>query len=660
MADTKTTALAAFTPVLTDIIYGVDDPGGTPVSGKMTLQALMDLFEANFAAPASAISSGTFADARVAESNVTQHQAALSITESQISDLGTYATLAGSTFTGLVNFSGTDHAGLRLNSLTTTQRDALTPAAGDLVFNTTTGSPESYDGSAWVDLTSVEGTAVLSTGEAGGSKFLREDGDGTCSWQAIPGGGDALTSSPLSQFAATTSAQLAGVMSDETGTGALVFANTPTLVTPEIGAATGTSLTLGGVAVPTISSTDTLTNKTVAFGSNTLTDVMSLTTAQSVNAGVKKTFQADATNAGIRLAGVTANPSTLVAGDLWYRSDSEKVVYRGASAARNLVAETLAQALSNKTIDFASNTLTNVMSLTTAQSVTAGIKKTFQADATNAGLRLAGVAADPSSPVAGDIWYRTDTEKMTYRGASTTKSLVTEGGATFTGLINFSGTNHHGLRLISLTTTERDALSPLAGHVIYNSTTSNIEGYDGTSWLDLGAAAGAAGDLWSDPVDANIIPDADSTRDLGSASVKFANLHVDSIDIGGTVIDGTSVKLTDTFEFVIDGGGSAITTGVKGYLEVPFDCTISAVTMLADQTGSIVIDVWKDTYANYPPTDADSITASAVPTISSAVKSQDSTLTGWTTALTEGDILGFNVDSATTVTRVTISLKVDL
>lgn len=38
------------------------------------------------------IDSGTFADARIAESNVTQHQAALSITESQISDLGSYTT----------------------------------------------------------------------------------------------------------------------------------------------------------------------------------------------------------------------------------------------------------------------------------------------------------------------------------------------------------------------------------------------------------------------------------------------------------------------------------------------------------------------------------------------------------------------------------------
>jgi hypothetical protein len=43
-----------------------------------------------------------------------------------------------------------------------------------------------------------------------------------------------------------TSAQLAAAVSDETGTGAAVFANTPTLVTPVIGAATGTSLGLTG------------------------------------------------------------------------------------------------------------------------------------------------------------------------------------------------------------------------------------------------------------------------------------------------------------------------------------------------------------------------------------------------------------------------------
>jgi hypothetical protein len=75
-----------------------------------------------------------------------------------------------------------------------------------------------------------------------------------------------------------------------------------------------------------------------------------------------------------------------------------------------------------------------------------------------------------------------------------------------------------------------------------------------------------------------------------------------------------------TLTFVIDGGGSAIAAGIKGDLQIPFACAIEQVTLLADQSGSIVIDIWKDTYANAPPTVADSITASAKPTISSAAK----------------------------------------
>lgn len=53
----------------------------------------------------------------------------------------------------------------------------------------------------------------------------------------------ALTANKLSDFAATTSAELAGVISDETGSGALVFATSPTLVTPVLGTPTSGTLT---------------------------------------------------------------------------------------------------------------------------------------------------------------------------------------------------------------------------------------------------------------------------------------------------------------------------------------------------------------------------------------------------------------------------------
>ena len=64
-----------------------------------------------------------------------------------------------------------------------------------------------------------------------------------------PTTGVGLTASPLSQFAATTSAQLAGVISDETGSGALVFANTPTINGPTI-TATGQTPVIHGILIP--------------------------------------------------------------------------------------------------------------------------------------------------------------------------------------------------------------------------------------------------------------------------------------------------------------------------------------------------------------------------------------------------------------------------
>lgn len=128
--------------------------------------------------------------------------------------------------------------------------------------------------------------------------------------------------------------------------------------------------------------------------------------------------------------------------------------------------------------------------------------------------------------------------------------------------------------------------------------------------------------------------------------------------------DGTNFLLMNAAQvgaigFVFDGGGSALTTGVKGDLLIPFACTINSATLEADQSGSIVIDIWKKAYAvSSPPTVANTITASAKPTLSTAQSSQDATLTGWTTSISANDMVRFNIDSITTCTRVTLTLKV--
>ena len=115
--------------------------------------------------------------------------------------------------------------------------------------------------------------------------------------------------------------------------------------------------------------------------------------------------------------------------------------------------------------------------------------------------------------------------------------------------------------------------------------------------------------------------------------------------------------LTDVI-VTIDGGGSTITAGIKDDIHMDFTCTIKQVVLLADQAGNITIDLWKDTYTNAPPTVVDTITASAKPTLSAAAKSKDTTLSGWTTSVAVDDVIRVNVDSASTVTRVTMILKV--
>ena len=108
----------------------------------------------------------------------------------------------------------------------------------------------------------------------------------------------------------------------------------------------------------------------------------------------------------------------------------------------------------------------------------------------------------------------------------------------------------------------------------------------------------------------------------------------------------------------IDGGGSTIGTGVRQRLYVPASGTITAWRLMADQSGSIVIDLWMRDYPNIP-SNSQSITTSEEPTLSGVQVNTDTSLNsgnGW--ALTAGQALWVNVDSATTVTYVGLGLLV--
>lgn len=96
-------------------------------------------------------------------------------------------------------------------------------------------------------------------------------GVGTLNTHTLPGGTSTIVirTDNLSVFGSTTSAQLAGILSNETGTGLAVFNDTPTLIAPTLGVAVATSL--NGLTITTSSGTFTLTNSKTLAVTNSLT-----------------------------------------------------------------------------------------------------------------------------------------------------------------------------------------------------------------------------------------------------------------------------------------------------------------------------------------------------------------------------------------------------
>lgn len=127
---------------------------------------------------------------------------------------------------------------------------------------------------------------------------------------------------------------------------------------------------------------------------------------------------------------------------------------------------------------------------------------------------------------------------------------------------------------------------------------------------------------------------------------------------GSQAIRTTVAVRTQQIGITIDGGGSAITAGAKGFKSFPVAGTITGWRLLADQAGETDFDITKDAFASFPPTT--SIVAAAPPSLNGADSAEDTTLTGWTTAVAAGDVFGFEVEAAPTpdVERVTLELTI--
>ena len=202
MANKKFTELDNLaTPVGADVIAIVDDVAGTPTTKKVTATNLMtlapvqsvagrtgtvtlsntDISGLGSAATTASTDYATAAQGATADSATQPSDNISTLTnDSNFIDSSGAPVQSVAGRTGTVTLSNTDVSGLGTAALL----DSGT-SNGNVVVLDATGLP-AVDGSQLTGISSaVDGTAVTSTGETGATKFLREDGDGTCSFQDV-------------------------------------------------------------------------------------------------------------------------------------------------------------------------------------------------------------------------------------------------------------------------------------------------------------------------------------------------------------------------------------------------------------------------------------------------------------------------------------------
>jgi hypothetical protein len=109
--------------------------------------------------------------------------------------------------------------------------------------------------------------------------------------------------------------------------------------------------------------------------------------------------------------------------------------------------------------------------------------------------------------------------------------------------------------------------------------------------------------------------------------------------------------------FWVDGGGAVLAPGPGGDVELPWAYVVEGWALYADAPGSAVLDLWVATsYATFPP--ATSICADAKPTLTDSLKATSTDLPGWTTALPRGTVLRPVLQSAASVSRLSLTLYV--
>lgn len=176
-------------------------------------------------------------------------------------------------------------------------------------------------------------------------------------------------------------------------------------------------------------------------------------------------------------------------------------------------------------------------------------------------------------------------------------------------------------------------------------------------------AANAVGntEIANDSVSFSKIQNITTDTLLGRDTAGTGDVEEIAVSSGVEFTSGPGLRVTErvrthTIGITIDGGGSVITPGTKGYRSFMASGTIVRWRIMADVAGDIEFDIFKDAYAGWIP--STSIVGSSPPEMTATTLNEDTTLSGWSTGINAGDIFKFDVVSVTNITRVTLELTI--
>ena len=122
---------------------------------------------------------------------------------------------------------------------------------------------------------------------------------------------------------------------------------------------------------------------------------------------------------------------------------------------------------------------------------------------------------------------------------------------------------------------------------------------------------------------------------------------------GSAGATGATGQAVDTFGVVVDGSGSIVTTGSKGFRYIPYDCTVKKIVLVGDTTGTADFVIHRD--GNY-----DTLGGVTIGGVSLNHGMTGVTSPGITFGLTANDMIEFTIQgSPASITRVGLFIEVE-